>query len=96
MNLSPPLFGMNVYYNKENIQFIKTKVMRNLGIVLILAGIVLMWVTGFNFITREKVVEVGPIDITSKKDNPVNWSPILGGIILVSGIAIVVVGNKKK
>ena len=69
--------------------------MKNLGIILIVIGVVMMLFTGFNFITREKVVDVGPVHISKNKDNPVQWSPILGGVILVAGI-VLMVSNKRK
>lgn len=68
--------------------------MKNLGIALIVIGLIMMVVTGFNFVTREKVVDLGPVEVTSKKNNPVQWSPIIGGVLLVAGI-IVMVSNKK-
>jgi hypothetical protein len=70
--------------------------MRNLGFVLIVIGIIMMVVTGFNFVTREKVVDVGPVHVSTNKDNPVQWSPILGGIILVAGIFVVVSNKNRK
>jgi len=69
--------------------------MKNLGIGLVVIGVIMMVITGFNFVTREKVVDVGPVHITSNKDNPIHWSPILGGVILVAGIAVIV-ANKNK
>jgi hypothetical protein len=69
--------------------------MKNLGIVLVVIGIVMMLVTGFNFVTREKVVDVGPVHISKNKNNPVQWSPIIGGLILVAGIAVMVTNKNK-
>ncbi len=70
--------------------------MKNVGIVLIVIGIVMMLVTGFNFVTRERVVDVGPVHISANKDNPVQWSPILGGVILAAGIVVLATTRNKK
>ncbi len=70
--------------------------MKNLGIVLIAIGVIMMVVTGFNFVTREKVVDVGPVHISTNKNNPIEWSPILGGIILLSGIVVVATNKNRK
>ncbi len=69
--------------------------MKNIGIALIVIGLIMTLVTGFNFVTREKVVDLGSVEITSRKNNPVQWSPIIGGVLLVTGI-IVMVANKNK
>ena len=69
--------------------------MKNIGIALIVIGLIMTLVTGFNFVTREKVVDLGSVEITSRKNNPVQWSPIIGGVLLVTGI-IIMVTNKNK
>jgi len=69
--------------------------MKNLGIVLVVIGLIMMIWTGFNYVTRERVVDVGPVHIDANKDHPVQWSPILGGVILAAGI-VVMVANKGK
>jgi uncharacterized membrane protein len=69
--------------------------MKNLGILLIIIGAIMMLITGFNIVTKENVVNFGPIQIDKKENHPIQWSPILGGILLVGGVAIVV-NNKNK
>ena len=69
--------------------------MKNIGIALIVIGLIMTLITGFNFVTREKVVDLGSVEITSRKNNPIQWSPIVGGVLLVTGI-IVMVSNKNK
>jgi uncharacterized membrane protein len=69
--------------------------MKNLGILLIIIGAIMMLITGFNIVTKENVVNLGPIQIDKKENHPIQWSPILGGILLVGGVAIVV-NNKNK
>ncbi|HZL08666.1 MAG TPA: hypothetical protein VFC65_01605 [Prolixibacteraceae bacterium] len=65
-----------------------------IGIVLIAIGIMMIVYTGFNYITTEKVVDIGPIEINAEKNHPVQWSPIVGVILLVGGIVVVAVGKK--
>jgi uncharacterized membrane protein YdcZ (DUF606 family) len=67
---------------------------RTLGIVVIAIGIIMMIYTGFNYVTSEKVVDLGPIKISAEKDHPVQWSPIVGAVLLVGGILIVVTSKK--
>lgn len=68
--------------------------MKKIGFVLITIGIIMMAYTGFNYVTTEKVVDVGPITINAKKKHPVQWSPILGVALLVGGIVMVVFDKK--
>lgn len=69
--------------------------MRNLGIVLVVLGIIMMVITGFNIVTKEKVVDLGPLEINKEKNNPVSWSPIIGGILLVGGVALIITNKNK-
>ena len=68
--------------------------MKNVGIVLIVIGALMMIFTGFNVITKKKVVDLGPVEINKDKKTPINWSPIVGGIILVAGVVVVFTGKK--
>lgn len=68
---------------------------KNLGIVLVVLGVIMMIYTGFNYVTKEKVVDLGPLQISKNENHPVQWSPIIGGILLVGGILIIATGKKK-
>jgi len=65
------------------------------GIVLIILGLIMIVYTGFNYITTEKVIDLGPVQVNKKVNHPVQWSPIAGGVLLVAGIVIVVSSKKK-
>jgi len=52
--------------------------------------------SGFNYVTTEKVVDLGPIEINAEKNHPVQWSPIVGIVLLVGGIVIVLSDKKVK
>lgn len=68
---------------------------KNLAIVLIVIGVLMMIYTGFNYVTKEKVVDLGPLQISKNENHPVQWSPIIGGILLVGGILIIATDRKK-
>ena len=68
---------------------------RNLGIMLVVIGIVMMIYTGFNFVTSERVVDLGPLHINKEENHPVQWSPIIGAILLVGGIVIIATNRTK-
>lgn len=68
--------------------------MKAIGIALMVIGIVMIVYTGFNFITTEKVVDLGPIKINQEKNHPVQWSPIIGVVLLIGGIIVIVRDRK--
>lgn len=68
---------------------------KTLGIVLVVIGIIMIVYTGFNFVTKEKVVDLGPIEINKEKNNTVQWPPVVGIILIVGGIVVIVLDKKK-
>ena len=68
---------------------------KNIGLILIVIGAVLLIWTGFTYTKKEKIVDAGPIQITADREKTVNWPPYAGGIILVVGI-VVLVSSKNK
>ncbi|HTE28856.1 MAG TPA: hypothetical protein VK666_00670 [Chryseolinea sp.] len=69
--------------------------MKTLGIVLLVVGLVMTVFTGFNVITKKKVVDLGPVEINKEEKTPIFWSPVTGGILAVAGLVIVLVGRRK-
>ncbi len=66
-----------------------------LAIILIAIGIVAFTYQGITYTTREKVVDIGPVHMTTEKTNTIPLPPILGGIALVGGIVLLVAGARK-
>ena len=69
--------------------------MKILAIVLIVVGAISLAYGGITYTTREKVLDVGPIEATAERHKTVPLPPVLGGIALAAGIALLVVGSKK-
>lgn len=68
--------------------------MKTLAIILIVIGGLMTVFTGFNLITKEEVVDIGPLEINKEEKTPIAWSPIVGGILLVAGIVLFVTNKK--
>jgi len=66
-----------------------------LGILLIVLGGLALAYQGFNYTRRETVLDLGPIHATADEQKHVSIPPILGGLALIGGIALLVVGGKK-
>jgi hypothetical protein len=67
-----------------------------LGLILILVGVVALVMKGISYTDRDTVVDAGPIEITTEQDKTIPISPIVGGLGLGGGLALVVVGSKAK
>jgi uncharacterized membrane protein len=65
------------------------------GIALIVLGIVAFAYQGISYTSREKVIDVGPLQASVDTKKTIPLSPLLGGLMLVGGIVLVVVGAKK-
>jgi hypothetical protein len=52
--------------------------------------------TSFTYFTREKVVDLGKLEITKEKQHSVNWQPYIGiGIMIIGGVVLVLGVNRK-
>jgi len=65
-----------------------------LAVILIALGIVAFAYQGISYTTREKVVDLGPIQMTAEKTRTLPLPPVVGGICLVGGIVLLVMGRK--
>jgi len=66
-----------------------------IAIILIALGIAAFAYQGITYTTREKVVDIGPIQMTADKTKTIPLPPIMGAIALVGGIVLLVMGSKK-
>ncbi len=65
------------------------------AIVLIGLGLVALAYQGISYTTREKVVDFGPIQVTSEKTKSIPLPPIIGAAALIAGIALLVIDSRK-
>jgi hypothetical protein len=66
-----------------------------IGIALILLGIIAVSYERITYTTREKIIDIGPIEATAEKEKSIPLPPLLGGLALVAGIGLVAVGYRK-
>ena len=67
-----------------------------LAVILIALGIAAFAYQGITYTTQEKVVDIGPLKVTSEKSRTIPLPPIVGAVALVGGIALLVTGRKKR
>ena len=59
------------------------------------AGIIALAYGGFSFKEHKKDVDIGPVQIGHTEEHTVPLPPILGGLCIAGGIALVIVGSRK-
>ncbi len=63
--------------------------MKKAGIVIIIIGLLLTIFTTFTYFTREKVVDLGQVEITANKRHNLRWSPLIGlAVLAIGGVVI--------
>jgi hypothetical protein len=70
--------------------------MRLAGIVLIILGALALTYQGIRYTTREKLLEVGPVKVTASEKKTIPLPPVVGGLAVVAGIALVLADRKRR
>ena len=66
---------------------------KTVGIILIVIGLIGLAWGGFNYTSREKVLDVGPIHATREETHHVPLPPVLGALALVGGVVLLMTGK---
>jgi drug/metabolite transporter (DMT)-like permease len=66
------------------------------GILLIIVGVIGLAYQGIHYTQRENVLDVGSIHLTHDTEKQIPISPILGGLALAGGVALLVLGGRQK
>jgi hypothetical protein len=67
-----------------------------IGILLIVFGVAALAVGGFSYTSREKVLDIGPLEATTEETKTIPIPAIAGICAIAGGIALVVVGSKSR
>jgi hypothetical protein len=70
--------------------------MKKAGIIILTIGLVITIVTGMSFVTREKVVDIGELEIKANKRHSLSWSPVVGIVVMAIGAGAFLVGTTKR
>ena len=68
---------------------------RIVGVVLILVGAVALYLREISYTTEENVVNMGPMKATMETKKVIPSHPVLSGLVIAGGIALLVMGGKK-
>jgi uncharacterized membrane protein YidH (DUF202 family) len=67
-----------------------------IGVLLIVFGVVALAMGGIKYTTREKVLDIGPVQATTEKHHLIPLSPIAGVAAVAGGIALLVAGTRTR
>ncbi len=70
--------------------------MKIVGVILIVIGVIALAYGGISYTREEKVLDIGPIEATAESRETIPLPPVLGALALVGGIALMIVGSRKK
>ena len=69
--------------------------MKLVGIALVVLGIVGLAYGGITWTTREKVVDMGPVQVSRDKTQSLPLPPIAGGVCLIAGVVVLVASGRQ-
>lgn len=70
--------------------------MKLVGFILIVLGVLALVYQGIQYTTKEKILDIGSIKLSADTKKTIPLPPIVGGVALVAGIALIVADRRKK
>ena len=61
-----------------------------IGIALVALGLIALAYQGITYTSRETIVDLGPIKATADRQKTIPLPPILGGLALAGGVAVLI------
>ena len=71
-------------------------VQRIAGIILLVAGFVILLSGGISWNQTKTVVDIGPLEATTQERKTLPMSPLIGVVALVGGIALLAIPMKRR
>lgn len=64
------------------------------GVILIVIGVISLVFQGITYTRHKKVLQVGSFEATTEQRKTIPLPPIIGGVALVVGVALLMVGRR--
>jgi len=69
--------------------------MKQVGIAILIIGLLITVFIGINFITKQEVPEIKEMEITHNNNHNLAWSPLIGIAVMTIGGSMQLFGSKK-
>ena len=69
--------------------------MKTAGIIILIVGLLMTIYTGFTYVTQDKILDVGGLELTKDDHHTISWQPYVGIAAMVIGGVVLVLGRKK-
>jgi len=64
------------------------------AVILIVLGVAALAYQGISYTTREKAIDIGPIEVTTERTRNIPLPPIVGAVALIGGIVMLVMNKR--
>ena len=61
-----------------------------IGIALVALGLIALAYQGITYTSRETIVDIGPLKATADRQRTIPLPPVLGGLALAGGVAVLI------
>ena len=72
------------------------KLMTIAGVLMIVAGVLAIGYQQISYTTREKVLDIGPLEATTESRKVIPVPPLIGIAIVAGGVLMVVAARKRR
>lgn len=66
-----------------------------LGVLLLVGGLAMLAWPAITYTRTEKVVDLGPVEVTAERQRRIPLSPVAGGLAAVAGLVLIVSSRRK-
>ena len=66
-----------------------------LGVVLIVLGLIALVYEGITYTTREKILDLGPLKAEVKREKTIPLSPVVGVVAVGAGVVLLLIGGRR-
>lgn len=66
-----------------------------IGLLLIVLGVIGLVYGGVSYTTQETVLDVGPVELATEKEETIPLPPLVGGLSLLAGAGLLVAAGRK-
>ena len=70
--------------------------MKLIGLALIVLGVIALAYGGISYTREKKVIDIGPIEATTKTRETIPLPPILGVTAIAAGVVVLVATGRKR